>query len=351
MRRLSYKPYIILALFLFVILNLPSSWVENVRSSSVALLTLPWRAFHFFKTKPKGITREIEVLRQENLVLHSQIEMLRHFLNQETLIEKEVKRIQEGEFFQRRREDLLCLVDLQARSVSARVIFREPVSWSSSLWINVGERNNQALKKRIVAKNSPVVVGTSVVGVVEYVGRKRSRVRLITDSGLSPSVRVVRYGEQDRFSVEQIESVIEDLAARGDYKEAIGILQTVKKSLVAEKEPLYLAKGEISGSSNPLWRSRGSTLQGRGFNYDFADEEGPARSLLSSDPPLVQVGDLLVTTGMDGVFPAGLRVAHVVHLQKLREGACAYTLEAKATAGDLTNLSYISVLPPLEESD
>ena len=70
-----------------------------------------------------------------------------------------------------------------------------------------------------------------------------------------------------------------------------------------------------------------------------------------SESDLVKPGDLLVTTGMDGVFPAGLWVAKVVQVEELREGACTYTLEAKATAGDLDQLSYVSVFPPLEQTD
>ena len=50
------------------------------------------------------------------------------------------------------------------------MVFREPSSWSSAFWIDVGERQNKALGKNIVAKNSPVLFGTSIVGVVEYVG-------------------------------------------------------------------------------------------------------------------------------------------------------------------------------------
>jgi cell shape-determining protein MreC len=301
-----------------------------------------------------GLTREIEVLKQENLMLKSQIDVLRHFMATESLMEKELERLKslgDGDFFRRRKEEILRLIELQARAVSCRVIFREPASWSSSFWINVGERTNKVLAKKVVAKNSPVVVGTSLVGVVEYVGYRRSRVRLISDSGLTPSVRVLRGGEQDRYVLEHVETVLDDLATRGEFKEAVDALSAVKKALVSQVKTAYLAKGELSGNSAPLWRSRGLKLHGVGFNYDFADEEGPERPLSSQTEPVIKVSDLLVTTGMDGVFPAGLRVAQVAKIELLREGASSYEIDAKAAAGSLDELVYVSVFPPLESVD
>ncbi len=298
-----------------------------------------------------GLTREIEVLKQENMMLKSQIDILRHFVSNESLIEKEIEQLKgmgEGDFFRRKREEILRLIELQARAVSCRVIFREPASWSSSFWINVGERTNKILAKNVIAKNSPVVVGTSIVGVVEYVGYRRSRVRLISDSGLTPSVRAVRGGEQNRCVLEHLDAVLEDLSTRGEFRAGFDVLNGVKKAVLAKTESVYLAKGEVTGNSAPLWRSRGLKLRGVGFNYDFADEEGPARPLLSSEQPLIKEGDLLVTTGMDGVFPAGLRVAQVTKIEPLREGGTSYELEAKAAAGNLDELVYVSVFPPVE---
>lgn len=354
MRRISYRPFVVLALVLFTILSLPHWACNNIRSAAVATLAPPWRALNFFKTfgaspltVPHATSREVEVLKQENYMMHAQIEMLRHFLKAESLMEKELERL--GITTNpKRKEELLRLVDMQAQSLFARVIFREPVSWSSSLWINVGERNNKILGKNVVAKNSPVVLGTSAVGVVEYVGYRRSRVRLISDSGLTPSVRVVRGGEQNRAALEHIDAVLDDLSQRGDFREIYNALSAVKKTLLSQTEAVYLAKGELAGNSAPLWRGRGALLHGVGFNYDFADDEGPGRLLHASDSPLVREGDLLVTTGMDGVFPSGLRVGLVCRVEPLREGASAYELEAKIAAGNLDELSYVSVFPPLE---
>ena len=114
---------------------------------------------------------------------------------------------------------------------------------------------------------------------------------------------------------------------------------------------MYLAKGEIFGSSSPLWRSRSPILKGIGFNYDFADEEGPARDLRTGEPygrkgkknlspclPRGHSGD----NGLDGVFPAGYRVAMVSKVHMLKEGASSYEIEAVATAGNLDEIPALS---------
>ena len=140
-----------------------------------------------------------------------------------------------------------------------------------------------------------------------------------------------------------------------DGAEHLGIRDS--KHLSSDEKTHVLAKGELSGSSKPLWRTQRHQLKGTGFNYDFADGEGAARDLrtgnLSSlDPvessvPIVKAGDLLVTTGMDGVFPAGLMVAEVTKVHPLKEGDYFYELEALPIAGNFDDLSLVFVIPPV----
>ena len=96
-------------------------------------------------------------------------------------------------------------------------------------------------------------------------------------------------------------------------------------------------------------------MKGIGFNYEYADKEGPKRDLqtggmessLLPKTPILQEGDLLVTTGMDGLFPAGLHVATVPKVTSLEEGAYCYTIEARATADRLEDLEVVFVMPPV----
>lgn len=237
----------------------------------------------------------------------------------------------------------------------AQVIHRDPNSWGHSLWLNVG-------KEQGASKGSPAVVGPHLVGVVDYVGKNQCRVRLLTDSGLRPSVRVVRGKEQDRQLLHHLQQAATTLSQREElfataeeqsiFQENLSIL---KERLKNSGASLYLAKGELWGSYKAAGKSLSLELFGTGFNYDYADEHGPARDLRSGVPihqqgkgiPLIEPGDLLVTTGMDGVFPKGLCVATVRKLFPLREGSYYYDLLASPSAGDLNQLQTLLLLPPV----
>lgn len=261
------------------------------------------------------VNEEIERLHLENQLLKNEVSKLQEVLNQEPFLHQ---KLDHKPLHQIREKERKLILGLELLSVPTQVIYRSSASWNSTLWINAGENHNEELGHLIVAKNSPVVVGRSVVGVIDYVGKKQSRVRLITDTTLTPSVRAIR-----------------------------NIDDTV----------WYLAKGELRGSTLPKWRNRSNTLQGVGFNYDFPDHEGPARDLRTGEPSdkvekfptlqIIQPEDLLITTGMDGVFPPGLEVAKVSHVKLLKEGDYSYEIEATPCCGNLDQLSLVSILSPL----
>ncbi|MES2345271.1 MAG: rod shape-determining protein MreC [Chlamydiota bacterium] len=365
MRRVNYTPYLVLIGFLFSVMSLSPDSANKLRGTSMKIIAPFWDGIHFSKVWLASALHlnisdslELQQLRLENEMLTSQIEKVREWLLFEERIDEQWERLKalgqhnEGElfwkeFFRRRSEQLAELIDLQLQSLPARVVFREPASWSSSFWVNVGEKDNEMLGTLIVSKNSPVVIGTSLVGVVEYVGRKQSRVRLITDSSLVPAVRVSRNGEQNRFVLEHLDIVLKNVEMREDLfsEEIFAALESLKQTLSQDVTERLLAKGEIYGSSSQLMRSHSQTLKGVGFNYDFADEEGTARDLRTGN--ILREGDLLVTSGLDGVFPPGLRVGFVVKVDQLREGATSYELEAKAAAGNLHELTHVLVLPAL----
>jgi len=59
----------------------------------------------------------------------------------------------------------------------------------------------------------------------------------------------------------------------------------------------------------------------------------------------VQEGDLLSTSGVDGVYPAGLAVARVTHVERRAESAFARVL--CAPMAQLASTSHVLVLPPV----
>ena len=312
MARRSYRSYLLLAVCLLTLLSLPLGAVDGLRSTALASLrpfgsilstfsgwvSKPYHAL--FPRKVADAKGELCDAYQEALRLQAENLQLRNELATLQTLNQYLGAWDNGH------NGLLA----------ARVVFRDPNLWTSALWINVGQRDNADPENPVVAVHSPVVLGHSLVGVIDQVGEKQSRVRLISGSSVSPSVRVYRDTEVSHP---------------------------------------YLAKGEISGSSEALWRAPGSLLKGIGFNYDRSDQYGPARDLRTGrnldyqrpeELSLVGPGDLLVTTGMDGIFPANLHVAQVVKVSPLREGSYSYDLEAKPAAGDLLSLSLVFVLPP-----
>lgn len=232
-----------------------------------------------------------------------------------------------------------------------RIIYRTPSLWHTVFWIDLGERD--------VEMNSPVVVGNSVVGVIDYVGKRQSRVRLITDASLHLAVRVSRGEDPYKKVREDIDALLKDLEwfenDNVDRATSVAFLQNLKNYYNSSEGRHLLAKGELHGSSQPLWKKKGQLLTGIGFNLDFEDADSCARDLRTGmspsqeEPclPILQKHDLLITSGLDGVFPEGLLVAVVKDIQWLQEGDYYYNLIAEPTAGNLADLSSVTVLPAL----
>nr|NGX36367.1 hypothetical protein [Candidatus Anoxychlamydiales bacterium] len=218
MRKTSYYPYFFLIIFLLFMLSLSKGSVDRVRNTAISSIAPTWINLNkmgrfLLKTPPlmnfQKNDLEKEKLFLENNMLKNQINGIYEWLFFENRIEDQVdkfkilkkenqKDIYLKDFFQRRAEEIKEILKVEYLALPAKVIFRSPTSWSSSLWINVGDKNNEEVSKLIIAKNSPVVLGQNLIGVVEYVGYNKSRVRLITDAGLIPSVRALRGGNQDK---------------------------------------------------------------------------------------------------------------------------------------------------------
>ncbi len=387
MRRKSYRPYIFLCLLFIGVMSAPKSTSDGLRNVMICGLSPCWKKINEFQEKsrlffsPAGRDKEnpqesllIEALKEENRQLRMQIEQIRQWILNEDRLDEQFARFRElnptfsegafKDFVIRRNRELSQSLEVEMQSIPAQVVFRDPASWSCSLWINVGEQTNRQLHKELVAVNSPVLWKGSLVGIVEYVGRQESRVRLITDSRLHLSVRAIRGKERNRYLLEHLESLLMGLQTQKNaivqdesFQILIAQLIAVKAILEKSSGDILLAKGEIYGSSQPLWRSRQQQLKGVGFNYDFADAEGGARDLrtgklypsmqVGDAIAILQEGDLLVTTGLDRIFPAGLKVALVSQVEQLKEGASSYEIAAIPTSGNLDEIAQVLILPPL----
>lgn len=227
-----------------------------------------------------------------------------------------------------------------SKVLPARVFFRPLDAWNDTLWINVGSETNKKLKQNFVSINSIVVKGLALVGIIDFVGEKQSRVRLISDTRLNPSVRVARGREEDLVFVNYVDRVIKGIMTRNmisphEKSSFIEQLNTLKKQIQPSQENLFLAKGELRGSAYHPSPREGIVLKGTGFNFEGAI-------------PIIKTGDILVTTGMDGIFPPGLQVASISQVKPLKEGDYFFDIEAQPIVADLETLSLVFVLPPIQ---
>lgn len=365
-------PFLILAGVLTLLLALPKKASHPLRSASLATMIPIWRSFDCLATKfyssifafryhqnpyeKESDRRAIEKLETDNQLLRTQIDTVREWLLSEERLEREVALFEsiekKGDSLELRERDRCIANQIEAklRSLPAKVIYREPAIWSETVWIDVGYETSP-----IVEKNSPIVCGSSLVGIVERAEKRRSLVRLITDPTLSVAVRIRRGKEEDRALALVADQLLSHLRMRPETGHEIekwsGFAQALKNDV-----DLYLAKGILHGSSHSLGRHRSSFLIGEGFNYAFSDREGKARDLRSGNrygdekkenEPLARRGDLLVTSGLDGLFPEGLHVAIVKELEPLEEGDFAIKLFAWSTLGSLDEITHLQVLPSL----
>ena len=236
----------------------------------------------------------------------------------------------------------------------AQVIFRSPKTWNDSFWINMGKKDNAKEKK--IALNSPVLFDGQLVGLVDYVGQRQSRVQLITNQNSGISVRAYRGSSQYQDIYASIEK-IEALPFVDPDSALFQELDLLKNHLRVIGEEAYLAKGELYGTQELHARSKNFLLKGEGFQCQFSDAKSPKRDLLSGkvseskmEPalPLLQEGDLLITTGFDGVLPEGIEVARVLKVMPLQEGASSYDLSALPLSPKIKDLSYVEVILPTE---
>ena len=285
MRRAVTYPFLGLAVFLFCWINLPKSGADRLRSFAIT---------PFSKRSSETGGHDSTRAQLENQNLRMQLEHAYDWLLYDQRINGQLgflKGLEERAFCEKKAAHLKEVLKSQLFAIPAQVVYRDPSSWSSSLWVNVGDENNRALGKPIIGKNSPVLADGALVGVVDYVGKNQARVRLITDSGLCPAVRVSRGATQNRELGHQIQGLLNQIEKREDLTDLVSQLKKLEEKTGLEWEDGYLAKGEVHGSSAPFWRSRGPILKGVGFNFDYPDEEGAAKV------PMIKEGDLLVDFG------------------------------------------------------
>lgn len=382
MQRKIIAIYFTIFVTLLVVMSLSRHTNDKMRGQSVAIfapfwekiLSLKYFFFHPYQPSPfthLSIEEEKQRLQLENQLLEIEVAYLQEQIQEKLLMTSQIEQIashmpEEAKMmaadYEKAMQNTFKITQRRMHALPARVIFRSFDTWNSFLWINIGESINRDMQSVAIAKNSPVVIGKSIVGIIDYVGEHQARVRLISDSRLTPSVRATRGGEQDFLLSEKIEGLLHQMhdkknlpISSEEQTKLFRLLLHLQQNLQPFKKTWYLAKGKLLGSMYSAKLGQSVYLRGVGFNYDFSDEEGGNRDLRSGKinqsqeevTPILKVNDILITTGMDGLFPPGFEVAVVTRVGLLKEGDYFYDLEARPIVNSLEELTLVFVLPPM----
>ncbi len=254
MKRSHYLGYFLIAFTLVTLISIPPKKVHKLRASLVAKTLKLKRYSSRNDDEIKKLYAKVLYLKEENTTL------------KKALSDKHN-----------------CLDDVSEKNL-ARVIFRDPAFWSSSVLINKGMKDNLDF----LEKNSPVVSRGFLIGVVEEVFETFSKVRLITDKHLNVSVKKQEH----------------DLKSQ------------------------TLDVGTLFGISSIDNRYRFKKVEGNFFSSNL------------------KVGDQLITSGLDGMFPEGLPVACVTNIV-IDEEEVTYPFQATVLAPDIKDLKIVTILKPI----
>jgi rod shape-determining protein MreC len=253
MKRSPLLGYSLLATTLIVLLAIPPKKMHHLRASLIAqILPMQKQEPSSYKAKLK---EQIAYLKEEKSSLEAKLN--NQELKDQTLDERN----------------------------SAKVIFRDPAFWASSLLINQGLCHHNPC----LAKNSPVLSNGCLIGVVEEVFETFSKVRLITDKNLQFSIKT--------------------------------------KNPIDSQSP-FIEVGTLCGITSIDHR------------YRFRHVEGVFFS------PQLQVGDELITSGLDGLFPEGLPVAVVTDIQ-IDQEEVSFPFKALTLCKDIKDLKVVTILNPI----
>lgn len=254
MNRSSLMGYTFLAFTVFILISIPPKNMHRFRAKLVTkALHLTQKSNHFFEPKNKKLLEKLSSLKEENL-------SLRLLLNAPSS------------------DDLS-----KSEAVIAKVVFRDPAFWSSSIMINKGFKDSA-----LIEKNCPVLSSGYLIGIIEEVFPKISKVRLITDKNMQISIK--------------------------------------KQNFVEDSDELGLNMGTLKGSNCVEMRYRFKQVDGFFFSKNIQSE------------------DILVTSGLDGVFPEGLPVAKVIEV-KISDEEVEFPFKAQVCAPDIKYLKHVTILP------
>ncbi|MGR3952209.1 MAG: rod shape-determining protein MreC [Chlamydia sp.] len=249
--------------------------------------------------------------------------------------------------------------------VVAPVLFKEEKTRSSAIWVGLG-RKNWTNSSFSIERYCPILSHGYLIGYIDYVGERVSRVLLITDPKLFVAVRVKRaisLKEKTLVLGKSFQAALSSYARQSEppsenLQKGVRAVETILSILNSEApSPIYFAYGYLQGASSSLSSSkRPHTIHGYGFNCDLDREGSIKRDLRTGKKTaedqkisIIKTKDLLETSGLDGIFPKALPIASVSYVFPLGEGDNSYTIEAIPLREEFGSIHYVTILEALPQ--
>ncbi|MFZ4098885.1 MAG: rod shape-determining protein MreC [Chlamydiia bacterium] len=304
-----FRPLTVVLGALICALSLPGDWVQKIRGGAAWCAAPLWAAAASWgpsMSREEWLEERVHALELDQLQL------------------------------QHRLQELAEVPAAGSIGVRVRVLAREAGAWHRFLWIDAGR---ETCSKEQLRLNSPVVQGDALVGVVDYVGRRQSLVRLITDPGCCPAIEVGEHGPETTWKVLRVrlEELLSHRASISPHAR-----QQLLQALSA-CSPSDQAVPRMQGTMLGMREREGGSprLRGQLFHAEWVAK-------ITSGVPLQwpEAGHLLLTSGLDGIFPSGLRVGYLLSLNEEPAGEPTRGFVAVPVVEDLDELRWLTVLPP-----
>lgn len=341
MRRKNFLSYFSLIVFLFAVINIPEVVSSAMRNTTISFFQSPVRVLAFIipKRKRSVSLEKYQRVNEENLLLKKQIDEVKEFIKSDGELEELLAQLQGEEQHLPGtvdRQEILESIKQKINSTRAKVIFREPKTWGNFFWINKGDNFNKKIGYQLIAKNSPVIVDRSLVGVIEEVKKTRSKVRLITDPSLVISAVTCRGKDQSKEILKRIDHLLAIIETDHFLTNSLKEYSKEIKTTLNE----FVARGEVAGAIKPQWNMQDILLVGTGFH--------PIENNYKHEKSLFYVGDLIQTSGFDGAFPEGINIGTIKRIKPISEGGYFYELEISPSITNIHSLNYVTILKPYQ---
>lgn len=211
-------------------------------------------------------------------------------------------------------------------------------------WLGTSFAGLEQARAREEQARAALAAQSAVAARAESLARENAQLRALLELRPALSVRSqaaeVLYEAADPFARKVVidRGALQGVVAGSPVVNETGLLGQVTRVHPLQSEVSLLADAR---AAVPVLNERTGA---RGAAYGGAREHGMELRFVAANAD-VRVGDILVTSGLDGIYPSGLKVARVAAVDRLAGGGFAAIGLAPLASAD--GLRHVLVLEPL----